>query len=66
MYLRHLNENSPDYHDTLVALKVVTDVAEHANNSMKQEVRFLLLFVTFTLMINLSFVFFIIRTIFKN
>jgi FYVE/RhoGEF/PH domain-containing protein 5/6 len=38
VYLRHLNENSPDYNDTLVALKVVTDVAEHANNSMKQEV----------------------------
>ncbi|XP_057365372.1 FYVE, RhoGEF and PH domain-containing protein 5-like [Daphnia carinata] len=40
VYLRHLNENSPDYHDTLVALKVVTDVAEHANNSMKQEDNF--------------------------
>lgn len=38
VYLRHLNENSPDYNDTLVALKVVSDVAEHANNSMKQEV----------------------------
>lgn len=38
VYLRHLNETSPDYNDTVTALKVVTEVAEHANNSMKEEV----------------------------
>ena len=38
VYLRHLNESSMDYNDTVQALKVVTEVAEHANNSMKQEV----------------------------
>lgn len=38
VYLKHLSESSPDYQDTLAALKVVTDVAEHANNSMKHEV----------------------------
>jgi len=43
-YLRHLKETSPDYQDTLAALKVVTDVAEHANNSMKQEVGFVFFF----------------------
>lgn len=38
VYLRHLTESSPDYQDTVTALKVVTEVADHANNSMKQEV----------------------------
>ena len=38
VYLHHLTDSSVDYNDTLAALKVVTEVAEHANNSMKQEV----------------------------
>ena len=37
VYLHNLNESSIDYSDTVAALKVVTEVAEHANNSMKQE-----------------------------
>lgn len=37
-YLKHLDENSVDYSDTLRALKIVCDVAEHANRSMKDGV----------------------------
>jgi len=34
-YLRHLNEDSDDYLDTVNALNIVSQVAEHANNTMK-------------------------------
>ena len=40
VYLKHLDADSADYADTARALKVVTDVAEHANNSMKHEDNF--------------------------
>ncbi|XP_036424312.1 FYVE, RhoGEF and PH domain-containing protein 6-like isoform X2 [Colossoma macropomum] len=35
-YLKNLNENSPDYKDTQAALKLVKDVASHANETMRQ------------------------------
>uniref|UniRef100_T1JLM4 FYVE, RhoGEF and PH domain-containing protein 6 n=1 Tax=Strigamia maritima TaxID=126957 RepID=T1JLM4_STRMM len=35
-YLKHLNSDSPEYEDTVAALKIVTDVANHANQAMKQ------------------------------
>ena len=38
VYLRHLNEASLDYKNTVAALKIVSEVAEHANSSMKQGV----------------------------
>jgi len=38
VYLRHLKESSIDYKDAVAALKIVSEVAEHANSSMKQEV----------------------------
>ncbi|CAG2119809.1 unnamed protein product, partial [Medioppia subpectinata] len=34
-YLSHLAPDSPDYEDTCRALTIVSQVAEHANNSMK-------------------------------
>ncbi|XP_054153174.1 rhoGEF domain-containing protein gxcJ-like [Oppia nitens] len=34
-YLNHLSDESDDYADTCCALKIVSQVAEHANNSMK-------------------------------
>lgn len=34
-YLRHLREDSEDYCDTVHALEIVSEVAEHANNTMK-------------------------------
>ncbi|KAI4891345.1 hypothetical protein NFI96_015733, partial [Prochilodus magdalenae] len=34
-YLKNLNENSPDYKDTQAALKLVKDVASHANETMR-------------------------------
>ena len=34
-YLKHLNPDSCDYLDTCNALQIVSQVAEHANNSMK-------------------------------
>merc|ERR550532_3445541 len=34
-YKKQLDEESPDYKDTLTALTIVSDVAEHANDSMK-------------------------------
>lgn len=37
-YLRHLSQESVDYTDSIVALKIVTEVADHANNKMKYEV----------------------------
>ncbi|XP_050529267.1 FYVE, RhoGEF and PH domain-containing protein 6-like isoform X2 [Daktulosphaira vitifoliae] len=35
-YLKNLDENSIDYKDTLTALNIVCDVANHANKSVKQ------------------------------
>ncbi|XP_054709219.1 uncharacterized protein LOC129218921 [Uloborus diversus] len=35
-YLHHLSEESPDYQDTVAALQIVSEVANHANESMKQ------------------------------
>lgn len=35
-YRKHLTPESPDYQDTIVALKIVSDVADHANESMRQ------------------------------
>ncbi|GIX86229.1 FYVE, RhoGEF and PH domain-containing protein 6 [Caerostris extrusa] len=35
-YLHHLSEDSLDYQDTITALQIVSEVADHANNSMKQ------------------------------
>lgn len=40
-YLKHLCVTSPDYEDTLTALRIVTNVAEHVNNSMKHGVCYL-------------------------
>lgn len=37
-YLHQLTENSKDYQDTIAALQIVSDVANHANDSMKQGV----------------------------
>ncbi|XP_048739942.2 FYVE, RhoGEF and PH domain-containing protein 6-like isoform X3 [Ostrea edulis] len=35
-YRKHLTTESPDYSNTLAALKIVSDVADHANESMRQ------------------------------
>ncbi|CAH1784124.1 unnamed protein product [Owenia fusiformis] len=35
-YLKHLPEDHPDYDDTIKALEIVTEVANHANDGMKQ------------------------------
>ena len=37
-YLRQLNESSIDYNDAVAALKVVSEVADHANDCLKQGV----------------------------
>ena len=37
-YLRHLHSDSKDFDDTTLALKIVSDAAEHANNTVKQGV----------------------------
>lgn len=37
-YLHNLSEDSPDYQDTVTALQIVSEVANHANDSMKQGV----------------------------
>ncbi|XP_070193286.1 uncharacterized protein [Littorina saxatilis] len=34
-YLKHLTEDSPDYKDTITALSIVSEVADHANESMR-------------------------------
>jgi FYVE/RhoGEF/PH domain-containing protein 5/6 len=34
-YLRHLSQTSPDWDDTRAALKIVRDVADHANRSIQ-------------------------------
>ena len=38
-YLKHLSTDSIDWDDTTLALKIVSDAAEHANNTVKQGVR---------------------------
>ena len=40
-YLRNLNTNSPDYDDTAAALTIVTQAADHANDTIKQTVNHL-------------------------
>ena len=37
-YLKHLDVESPDYDDTATALTIVTEAAEHANETIKQMV----------------------------
>ena len=39
-YLQHLSESSIDYHDTVNTLRIVTEVAEHANKTMAQQENF--------------------------
>merc|ERR1719481_294374 len=39
-YLKHLNTDSEDFDDTTLALKIVTDAAEHANDTVKQGDKF--------------------------
>ncbi|XP_076448125.1 uncharacterized protein LOC143284890 [Babylonia areolata] len=34
-YLKHLTPESPDYKDTITALNIVSEVADHANESMR-------------------------------
>lgn len=36
-YLHHLHVDSPDYEDTVAALEIMSQVADHANETMKQE-----------------------------
>ncbi|XP_013776366.1 uncharacterized protein LOC106461121 [Limulus polyphemus] len=36
-YLHHLHIDSPDYEDTVAALEIMSQVADHANETMKQE-----------------------------
>ncbi len=38
-YLKHLREDSEDFDDTTIALRIVSDAAEHANDTIKQGVR---------------------------
>ena len=37
-YLKHLDTDSADFDDTTLALKIVSDAAEHANDTVKQGV----------------------------
>ena len=37
-YLKHLDSDSDDFDDTTLALKIVSDAAEHANDTVKQGV----------------------------
>merc|ERR1719410_1770712 len=39
-YLKHLDTDSIDWDDTTLALKIVSDAAEHANNTVKQGDKF--------------------------
>ena len=39
-YLKHLDVQSPDYDDTATALTIVTEAAEHANETIKQMEKF--------------------------
>ena len=38
-YLRHLPPSSSDFDDTTNALRIVSEAAEHANDTVKQGVR---------------------------
>ena len=40
-YLKYLDVSSSDYDDTTIALGIVTEAAEHANETIKQMVRYL-------------------------
>ena len=37
-YLKHLDVSSDDYDDTITALRIVTEAADHANETIKQKV----------------------------
>ena len=37
-YLKHLDPESPDFDDTTTALRIVSEAAEHANDTIKQGV----------------------------
>lgn len=39
-YLKHLDPDSPDFDDTTQALNIVSEAAEHANNTVKQGDKF--------------------------
>ena len=39
-YLRHLPHDSVDFDDTTIALRIVSDAAEHANNTIRRGVRY--------------------------
>ena len=39
-YLKHIDENSEDFDDTTSALRIVSDAAEHANDTIKQGDKF--------------------------
>ena len=39
-YLKHLEVTSEDYDDTAAALAIVTEAAEHANETIKQMEKF--------------------------
>merc|ERR1719336_1317840 len=39
-YLKHLDSDSADFDDTTLALKIVSDAAEHANDTVKQGDKF--------------------------
>ena len=47
-YLKHLDPDSPDFDDTTQALHIVSEAAEHANNTVKQGVS------NFSLYVNLG------------
>jgi len=38
-YLKHLDENGEDFNDTIDALRIVAEVAEQADNTIKHGVR---------------------------
>ena len=42
-YMKHLDTSSDDYDDTTTALRIVTEAAEHANETIKQMVGFKML-----------------------
>ena len=44
-YLRHLSHESSDFDDTTAALKIVSDAAEHANNTIRQGVSHLFFYL---------------------
>ena len=53
-YLKHLDQDSEDFDDTTLALKIVSDAAEHANNTVKQGVRNIFTFSKINININIS------------